>query len=144
MLRDAGWRVVVVSNQAGIGRGVLTPAALDRIHDKMNAALASRGAVLDGLRYCPHHPDESCRCRKPRPGMLVDTMAELEVAPEESIYVGDRLEDAQAARAAGCRAVLVGTGPGTLDELEARSLGVEAMARDLAGFVTTLLEREPC
>src|SRR5262245_24047962 len=70
-LNRAGWRVAVVTNQAGVGRGFLTLDALDAIHQKLQADLAASGGELAGIFFCPHHPDENCPCRKPRPGLLI-------------------------------------------------------------------------
>jgi D-glycero-D-manno-heptose 1,7-bisphosphate phosphatase len=111
-LNRSGLPVVVVTNQAGIGRGVMTEAALDAIHARMRTALASGGAFVDAVRYCPHTPDDGCDCRKPRPGMLRRAAAELDLDLARSVFVGDHLTDAQAAAAAGCRPLLVCTGRG--------------------------------
>jgi len=141
-LQAAGYRVAVCTNQAGIGRGILTTAALGRIHDKLRAWLAQHGAVLDGLAYCPHHPDDGCACRKPQPGMLLAMMRELQAEPTETLYVGDSLRDVQAAHAAGCAAALVRTGAGAGAEAAAKALGVSCVADDLAALAEGLLTRD--
>ncbi|MEQ8484276.1 MAG: D-glycero-beta-D-manno-heptose 1,7-bisphosphate 7-phosphatase [Pseudomonadales bacterium] len=143
-LKRAGWLVGVCSNQAGIGRGILTEAGLQRVHRRMAQRLAEHGAALDGLRYCPHHPDEGCSCRKPAPGMLLSLMAELNAEPEQTLFVGDQLKDMAAARAAGCRPVLVRTGHGAASEAAARAEGVICVADDLAALAEHLLEGTPC
>jgi len=142
-LQTAGYQVAVCTNQAGIGRGILTAAALGRIHDKLRAHLARYGAALDGLAYCPHHPDDGCACRKPQPGMLLTMMRQLQVEPSETLYVGDSLRDMQAAHAAGCAAALVRTGAGAGVEAAARALGVTCVADDLAALAQDLLADDP-
>lgn len=144
-LKRSGRLVAVCSNQSGVGRGILSEEALGRIHARMSEALAARGAALDALYYCPHPPDAGCQCRKPRPGMLEEAMRTLEVAASDTVYVGDRLTDVEAAGAAGCRSVLIrGSFLDPSLEDRARALGVDSIADDLAAFVDTLLEREPC
>ena len=106
----------------------------------MASALAAVNTRLDGLTYCPHHPDDACLCRKPEPGMLLEMMQLFAVDPEDAVFVGDSLRDAQAAQAAGCRGVLVRTGNGLQAEAAARSQGLPvAVFDDLASFTRDLL-----
>ncbi len=133
-LKASGFLVAVCSNQSGVGRGLLDEAALERIHRKLGEALAAQGASLDALRYCPHHPDAGCSCRKPRPGMLLELMAEFRVDPQATIMVGDAIRDVEAAHAAGCHAALVRTGHGASVEPIARAMGVRWIGDDLAAF----------
>jgi len=132
-LTCAGRRVAVCSNQAGIGRGLLSASALDAIHQQLHDALAELGSRLDRLVYCPHLPEDRCACRKPAPGMLLECMNLLGAEPGETCFVGDSLKDLQAACAAGCEGVLVRTGNGAA--LEARSpLPGIVVFDDLAAF----------
>lgn len=115
LLRAAGWRVAVVSNQPGIAKGKLTPALLDAITERMHAQLAAEDARLDGVYYCLHHPDAAlaeyrleCACRKPQPGLLQQAAADLQIDLARSVMVGDGVTDVQAGRAAGCRTVFIG------------------------------------
>jgi D-glycero-D-manno-heptose 1,7-bisphosphate phosphatase len=143
-LKHAGWRVAVCSNQSGVGRGLFTLDALDAIHAKLASALAERSVRLDALRFCPHLPGAGCRCRKPAPGMLIDAMQALGAAPERTIAIGDSVRDVEAARAAGCRAILVRTGNGTADESAARRLGVVAVYDDLRAAADALIGDGAC
>ena len=108
LLRQHGFMLVVVTNQSGIGRGYFTEEDLGQIHDKMCWELAQQGVSLDGIFYCPHHPDKGCECRKPRPGLLLNASRDLGIDLTRSFMIGDQASDAEAARAAGCRSVLVG------------------------------------
>jgi D-glycero-D-manno-heptose 1,7-bisphosphate phosphatase len=111
-LNHSGYRVVVCSNQSGIGRGLLDMAALNAINDKMYRALSQLGGRIDALFYCPHPAEADCACRKPKPGMFEDIAkrfnAELAGVPS----IGDSLRDLQASAAAGCQPILVLTGKG--------------------------------
>ncbi len=138
-LRNAGYLVALCTNQAGIGRGIFTLEDLTAIHDKLKNSLNDLGGDLDGLAFCPHHPDDKCRCRKPEPGMLHDMMASFEVTAADTTFVGDSLKDVQAALAAGCTAVLVRTGNGKNAEPQARALGAEVFD-DLGAFSRAMLE----
>jgi D-glycero-D-manno-heptose 1,7-bisphosphate phosphatase len=104
--------VVIVTNQGGIGRGYMTEADLAAIHARMLAALEATGGKVEAVVHCPHAPADACPCRKPKPGMLQRAAAEHGLDLARSVFVGDHLTDVQAARAAGCRPVLVLTGRG--------------------------------
>lgn len=106
-LNRAGARVVVVTNQSGIARGLLTAAALDAIHRKMRALLQAGGAWLDAIYYCPHHPDDGCRCRKPGIGMVERALEDLGLDVSAAYVVGDQARDLELARKIGARSVLV-------------------------------------
>jgi len=138
-LRQAGHQIAVCSNQAGVGRGIFNEAALASIHSKMIEQLRALGGDLDGLIFCPHHPDAQCECRKPKPGMLLKMIRQLRTEPSATCYVGDSLTDAQAALAAGCEPVLVRTGRGSGTEGPAMALGVTRVYDDLAQFATAQL-----
>ncbi len=140
-LNGLGVRAVVVSNQAGVARGYFPESLVEAVHRKMQGLLAQGGARLDGVYYCPHHPDGSdpsyrqrCSCRKPGPGMLHRASRELGIDLSRSYVVGDKMTDIEMARRAGARGVLVLTGYG-LGELEMRGHlwtdGPEAVADDL-------------
>lgn len=111
-LNHAGFRVVVASNQSGIGRGLFDMAALNAINDKMYRALGQVGGRIDALFYCPHAADSNCGCRKPRPGMLLDIAQRFNVDLGGVPAVGDSLRDLQAAVAVGAQPILVMTGKG--------------------------------
>jgi D-glycero-D-manno-heptose 1,7-bisphosphate phosphatase len=112
-LNHAGYRVVVASNQSGIGRGLFDMGALNAINDKMYRALAQVGGRIDSLFYCPHAAEADCNCRKPKPGMFLDIAQRFNVDLAGVPSVGDSLRDLQAAAAAGAQPMLVLTGKGT-------------------------------
>ena len=111
-LNHAGWRVVVASNQSGLGRGLLDVAALNAMHTKMHKLLAAVGGRIDAVFYCPHSPEETCNCRKPLPG-LYEQIGERYGMDLTGVHtVGDSLRDLQAGAAVGCATHLVHTGKG--------------------------------
>jgi len=111
-LTQAGHRIVVCTNQAGVARGSLTVETVEEIHRQMVAAITEAGGVIEKVYYCPHGKDENCPCRKPRPGMLLRARDELGLDMSDAVFIGDSITDVRAAIAAGIHAVLVLTGLG--------------------------------
>ena len=112
-----GLKAILITNQSGIARGYFTEATVHAFHAALTTELARHGAHLDGIYFCPHHPDAGCDCRKPLPGMLLKASIDLGINLKQSFMVGDRYLDLEAGRAAGTRSVLVRTGHGT-EELD--------------------------
>lgn len=108
--RERGLALVVVSNQSGIPRGLITPAQHSAVDARVKAILADAGVPLDAAYYCPHLPDAGCACRKPLPGMLEQAAREHGLDLARSLMVGDKMSDVAAGRAAGCVTALLGDG----------------------------------
>jgi D-glycero-D-manno-heptose 1,7-bisphosphate phosphatase len=102
-LRSAGLKLVVVTNQPDVARGTLAPSALEAIHRSL-----AEQVPLDAIEFCPHDDQDSCECRKPRPGMILRAARRLNLDLGRSFMVGDRWRDIDAGHAAGCRTILVG------------------------------------
>jgi D-glycero-D-manno-heptose 1,7-bisphosphate phosphatase len=124
-LRDAGFALVLVSNQAGVARGYFDESFVRAAHEHLAALFARDGIVLDGYYYCPHHPEgvvegyrRECRCRKPAPGMVEDAARDLDLDVARSFVIGDKWLDVELARNAGARGILVRTGYGADSEAE--------------------------
>jgi histidinol-phosphate phosphatase family protein len=130
-LRRAGVPTALVSNQSGIGRGLLDRAQVDAVNRRMEELLGPVGPMA----ICPHGPDDDCACRKPRPGLVLEAAAALGVAPERCAVVGDIGADVEAAAAAGARGVLVPTPRTRLEEVQA----APEVADDLPAAVDLLL-----
>lgn len=111
-LNKNGFRVVVASNQSGVGRGLFDMAALNAIHTRMHKALAQFGGHIDAVFYCPHAADSQCECRKPRPGLLKQIADRFHVDLTGVPTIGDSLRDLEAAAAVGALPILVETGKG--------------------------------
>jgi len=103
LFNEHGFKVVVVTNQSGIARGYFTEKMLAEIHDKMITQLAEHGAHIDAIYYCPHHPDDNCDCRKPRPKMVLQAATDLDIDLSQSYVVGDSEMDVELAKLAGCK-----------------------------------------
>ena len=123
LLNRAGYVIVVVTNQGGIGRGIIDEAFLRHAHETIDARLAAGNARIDRYYFCPHHPDavvpglrRACGCRKPAPGMIEQACRELSLDPGGSVTIGDRRLDILSGKRAGTRAVLVRTGHGAHEE----------------------------
>jgi D-glycero-D-manno-heptose 1,7-bisphosphate phosphatase len=122
LLKDAGYALVVVTNQAGVARGFFDEPFVQEAHRHLAALLARHGIVLDGYYYCPHHPEgmvdtyrRACRCRKPGPGMVEQAAADLDLDVARSFVIGDKWLDIELAKNAGARGILVRTGYGGLE-----------------------------
>lgn len=111
-LNQAGYRVVVATNQSGIARGLFDMVTLNAIHDKMHRALAQMGGRIDALFYCPHAADDHCDCRKPKTGMIEEIARRFSIELHQVFGVGDAMRDLQAFSNAGCKPILVRTGKG--------------------------------
>jgi len=111
-LNQNGWRVVVATNQSGLGRGLFNTQALNAMHAKFRHELARVGGQIDGLFICPHAPHDGCQCRKPLPGLLHAISHRFDIPLKNVPAVGDSLRDLQAAEAAGAQPWLVRTGNG--------------------------------
>ncbi|MFM7534143.1 MAG: D-glycero-beta-D-manno-heptose 1,7-bisphosphate 7-phosphatase [Rubrivivax sp.] len=143
-LNEAGWHVVVATNQAGIGRGMIDMASVNAVHAHMIRCAQRAGGRIDAVFFCPHSPEEHCECRKPLPGMMTDIGRRYGLDLRQVPMVSDTLRDLLAARAAGCPAHLVMSGRAAhLDEAQLQAMLREApgtlVHRDLAGFAEHLL-----
>lgn len=143
-LNRAGFRVAVASNQSAIGRGLIDVATLEAIHTQMQHRLAQLGGRIDAIFYCPHHPDDHCDCRKPKPGLYQAIGRHFGCTLEGVPIVGDSLRDLQAALAVNGLPVLVLTGNGSATRaLLKRDIGNDKLLiyADLAAFVQDWLNQ---
>jgi D-glycero-D-manno-heptose 1,7-bisphosphate phosphatase len=122
-LKEAGFLLIVVTNQSGVARGYFPCEAVCRLHEHLQEQLRRAGAAIDGFYVCPHHPTEGqggyrvdCDCRKGSPGMLLHAAGDHAIDLPHSWMIGDKLADIEAGMAAGCRSILVRTGYGAADE----------------------------
>jgi len=152
-LNRAGFKTVVVTNQAGVARGYYTEADVEKLHEHMNRELEKQGAHIDLFFYCPHHPEagigeyrRECSCRKPAPGLLEAAEGYYEVDKAHSYMIGDKLADAEAGNHYGVPAVLVGTGYGAGIHKELTGKGAplpyEYYGESLEAAVDWIIKRE--
>ncbi len=111
-LTQSGWRVVVATNQSGIGRGLFDMHALNAMHEKMHRLVGQAGGRIDAVVFCPHAADHGCECRKPLPGMVLEIAERFNVKLEGLPLIGDSLRDLEAIAAVGGQPMLVKTGKG--------------------------------
>ncbi|MEI6232284.1 MAG: HAD family hydrolase [Planctomycetota bacterium] len=103
-LRANGWFLSLATNQSGVGRGLMSLETLHEIHTNMQAGLGSE--AVDAIYFCPHHPDAGCVCRKPSPHLILQSCADHDIDPHQSVMIGDSNRDIEMGRAAGCRTIL--------------------------------------
>ena len=139
LLNEHGFRVIVITNQSGIARGYFTEETLAKIHEKMKRDLAQQGAWVDAIYYCPHHPDDNCECRKPKPKLVLQATDDFDIDLERSFVVGDLPMDIELGRLAGCRTILINESPSKEGD-ETRN--PDAIASDLSGAAQKILSWE--
>jgi len=109
-LNEAGFKVIVITNQSGVSRGYFTKETLDKIHQKMVSEMVIKGARIDGIEYCPHKPEDNCWCRKPKTGLFLQAAKKLEIDFPGSFMIGDKPADIEAGHAVGVCTILVPDG----------------------------------
>lgn len=133
-LNHAGFKAIVVTNQRGVAKGLITIAELEAIHQQMREHLASEGAEIGAIYYCPHELDPPCACRKPSPGMLLEAARAHNIDVATSWMIGDSVKDVQAGRRAGCKTVQL------IEKSEFMESAADVVAFSLPAAVQKLLE----
>ncbi|HKB59584.1 MAG TPA: D-glycero-beta-D-manno-heptose 1,7-bisphosphate 7-phosphatase [Gallionellaceae bacterium] len=138
-LSQAGYRVVVATNQSGVGRGLFDMAVLNAIHDKMCKAVAQAGGRIDAIFFCPHAADANCDCRKPKSGMIEEIAARYNMSLEGVPAIGDSLRDLEATARLGAQPILVLTGKGAKTRAKGGLPEGTLIYPDLAAAAATLV-----
>lgn len=144
-LNATGYRIVVISNQSGLARGLFSSGTLAAIHEKLQTLLSRHNGHIESIYFCPHGPDDGCSCRKPLPGLFKQFADDFGISLENTYAVGDSVRDLEAAHTAGARSALVRTGKGKKSEQQLRQLENDHPLRavpiynDLASFTDHLL-----
>jgi heptosyltransferase-2 len=142
-LKGAGAKLVVVTNQSGVGRGIVTLKDLEAIHARLQGLLEQEDAALDAIYFCPHHPDDGCRCRKPNVGMVERAVSELQLDLRRSYLIGDHARDIQLAHRVGAKAILLTPAlvdAQSLDRLKVEQAMPDAVAKSMAEAVDWILK----
>lgn len=136
ILKQKDYLLIVITNQAAVARGFLTVETLQVIHNKMVKILKENKISLDGIYYCPHHPEftGSCDCRKPNPGMILEAKKKYNIDLDKSYMVGDTLNDIQTGIAAKCKTILVLTGYGKEEQKKIGSVKPNMIFKNLFEF----------
>lgn len=147
MLNKAGYKVIVISNQSGIARGILTEDMLQAIDKNLHKRLLHQGAYLDGMYHCPHHPEhglypykKECSCRKPNPGMLLKAAKDHDIDLAQSYMIGDHPTDIEAGKKAGTKTIFVLTGHGK-EEKDRIKEAPDQIVESLLEAVKQILEK---
>jgi D-glycero-D-manno-heptose 1,7-bisphosphate phosphatase len=140
LLTQADYRVVVATNQSGVGQGRFDMATLNAIHDKMHRAVGQAGGRIDAVFYCPHAMEANCGCRKPKPGLLEDIGRRFNAGLQDVPCIGDSLRDLQAAAAVGAQPLLVLTGKGAQTQREGGLPPGTRVYADLADAVKSFIK----
>ncbi len=130
--RALGFELVIVSNQSGVARGIITSEQLEAVQARLEALLLAEGITVDDVRFCLHGPDAGCSCRKPAPGMLVAAAAARGIDLERSVMLGDRESDVSAGRQAGCTTILLGSTSSSADHTVASLSEVVGILRRMS------------
>lgn len=140
ILKQKGFLLIVITNQAGIARGYFTKESLNQIHDRMRDVLNKSNLTLDDIFVCPHHPDftGSCDCRKPKPGMILAAQKKYNIDLDNSYMVGDTLKDIETGLAANCKTVLVLTGYGLEECKKIAGIKPDFICENLLEFAKNL------
>lgn len=151
MLNDAGFKVIVISNQSGVARGILSEDMMQSIDKTLQKEVLKGGGYIDGIYYCPHHPEHGiypykleCDCRKPHNGLIKKASKKHDIDLKRSFMIGDRLSDIETGRQSGIKTILVLTGEGkkAKESKEMSALSPDHVAKDLYSAVKWILERK--
>lgn len=142
-LSQAGYRIFIASNQSGLARGLFQQADLDAMHEKLLSLVAGAGGKIAGIFYCPHHPDDNCRCRKPKTGLIDDIESALKTSVADCFFIGDSIKDLRAGRAKHCRTILVKTGKGhaSLRQLQEQPMDKVLVFDNLAAAASFIVKQ---
>lgn len=142
-LTDAGRIVMVITNQSAVGRGMMDTATLETMHRNLRQAVAAQGGRIEAFFFCPHHPDDGCACRKPKPGLIAQAQRQYRLDLARATMIGDSARDIECGIRAGCgQTILVQSGlHDARPQLDAQGLHPDWVAADLAAAVDWLLAR---
>lgn len=140
----AGYHIVIITNQSGVGRKLFSTDTLNLIHIKMLEHIRQHGGEIEAILFCPHAPDDNCECRKPKPDMFIEMAVRLNITLENTPAVGDSIRDLQAAIGAGATPILVKTGKGekSLEALKKNALEDVLVFDDLLQFSEALINNK--
>ena len=141
-LQEAGYKLFIITNQSGVGRGYFTSEAVESIHAHLDEYFGKHGVHFDHYYVCPHHPEDNCDCRKPKPKFLLDAAREYGLDLAGSFMVGDRSSDIQVGVNAGVSTVLVLTGAGR-ETLAKREVKPDHVAEDIGAAAAWILKDMP-
>jgi len=141
LLKSHGFGLVVISNQSGIGRGIVSRDVVEAIHSRLRELLQRQGVTLDGIYYCPHTSEQNCKCRKPSPAMIFQAAEDLDFNARESFVVGDKCSDVEMGKRANAVTILVLTGHGKQQSLREKADFVAEDFRKAAAIIVQVSQQ---
>ncbi len=143
LLKQSGYLLIIVSNQSGVGRGLIKEEVLDQIHEKLDNLLAPWKIKIDCYKLCLHHPDENCVCRKPQPKLILDAAQDFSIDLKCSYMIGDKASDIEAGQTARCKgSILVRTGHGAATATQPEGMKANFIADSLLQAAEWILNQE--
>jgi histidinol-phosphate phosphatase family protein len=142
LFKRSGFSVVVISNQAGVGKGFFTREDLDRVTSKMLASIRKHGGTIENIYYCVHKKEDNCNCRKPKTGMLEDAIKRYGIRPHETYFIGDSLVDVEAGFRLGIETIFVLSGKTSLEESRQWSVKPGHVFKDLLEAANWIVSKE--
>ncbi|MFH1752752.1 MAG: HAD family hydrolase [Candidatus Omnitrophota bacterium] len=139
-LTQAGYDIMIISNQAGVNKGYFTPGELNKINDNMLKSIASAGGKVHSVHYCPHRSDESCGCRKPDTGLFKKAVKDLDIDFKRTFFIGDGATDIEAGNKIGCKTIMVLSGKSKEEDVDKWRYKPDYIKKDLSDAVEWLLE----
>lgn len=142
LLKKSGFRVIIISNQAGVGKKLFTREDLDRVTGKMLSAIHKHGGMIENVYYCVHKKEDNCNCRKPKTGMFEDAIKRYGINPHETYFIGDSLVDVEAGAKLGIETMLVLSGKTSLDQSRKWVVKPDYIFKDFLEAVRWITEKE--
>lgn len=131
LLTDNGFNVIVITNQSVIARGMTSVEELEKMHSNMVKEIEEKGGKIVDIYYCPHHPDDGCKCRKPAPGMILQAIEDYDIDPKKSFMVGDRMMDVKVGKKVGTRSIIIPSKLGLKEMKEEKKVKPDYVAKNL-------------
>ncbi|MBO8131122.1 MAG: D-glycero-beta-D-manno-heptose 1,7-bisphosphate 7-phosphatase [Candidatus Marinimicrobia bacterium] len=125
ILKELGFKLIIITNQSVIARGMASTEEVEEIHDYLKKYLYKEGIKIDGIYYCPHHPEENCDCRKPNIGNIDRAIKDFNIDPLKSYFVGDSKRDIEAGKRAGCKTIMLLSGERIKEPEEIKSWNIK-------------------
>lgn len=137
-LSDNHYMTIVVTNQAGVGRGITSQQAVEDIHERMMREVSQAGGKIERIYYCPHRPEDGCDCRKPKPGLFLQAARDFSIDLKKSYLIGDKISDIEAGHGVGCITIMIKNGENTGNSISKNR--ADYTASDLAEAVDLILK----
>jgi len=142
-LTQNGYEIIVITNQAGVNKNLVSADMVEEIHCRMIDEISAAGGIIKKIYYCPHRQDENCECRKPKPGMLLQASQDYDIELDKAYLVGDSMRDIEAGASVGCKTILVVTGHGAkqISQRTTWKIQPDYIVEDLSSAVDIIINK---